>query len=186
MRDVFGGGVLLLALAAAGARGADAPVYKCESGDGRVAYQDRACADARRETRIAIAPSPPPAPSPRYAVASARAIASERRAPAARHESATRRIHGASRRGRDAEPVSYECRAANGEVFYRHSACPRTIALGRDGRRGAASAPVSAIALPRAEACRRAAESVGRSGRERDDRVSTYERNLGRDPCRRL
>jgi hypothetical protein len=45
---------------------------------------------------------------------------------------------------------------------------------------------VTAIALPRDEACRRmaAAGSIGRAGREHDERVSTYDRNAGRDPCR--
>ena len=40
--------------------------------------------------------------------------------------------------------------------------------------------------LPRGEACRRmaAAGSIGRAGHARDESVSTYDRNLGRDPCR--
>jgi len=35
--------------------------------------------------------------------------------------------------------------------------------------------------------CRRLARagSIGRAGHERDEIVSTYDRNLGRDPCRR-
>jgi hypothetical protein len=92
------------------------------------------------------------------------------------------------------DPVSYECRADNGEVFYRHGACPRTIATaGAASRHGARAgeartAAVTAVPLPRGEACRRiaAAGSIGRAGRARDERVSTYERNAGRDPCRRF
>ncbi|MGH8172496.1 MAG: hypothetical protein ACREPX_05075 [Rhodanobacteraceae bacterium] len=92
--------------------------------------------------------------------------------------------------------VSYECRAANGELFYRHGACPKQIsakssATGASARtRGASdtqSYSVSAQALPRGEVCRQIARagSIGRGGHERDENVSTYERNLGRDPCRR-
>jgi hypothetical protein len=45
---------------------------------------------------------------------------------------------------------------------------------------------VRSQALPRGEVCRRiaAAGSIGRAGHARDESVSTYDRNLGRDPCR--
>ena len=91
------------------------------------------------------------------------------------------------------EIVSYECRAANGEVFYRHGSCPHQITAdgaGTASRKrsggGSSSVSVTAEALPRGEVCRRmaAAGSIGRAGHERDENVSTYDRNLGRDPCR--
>lgn len=154
-------------------------VYKCRDAEGRVAYQDRACAATQRETLIEIAPAPPPSPSPEYGVPA--------KAPAAARRGSTR---AATRGG---EVLSYECRADNGEVFYQHTACPKSISTarvgtGRGSRAGASEkVGVSALALPRADVCRRlaAAGSIGRAGHQRDARVSTYERNAGRDPCRR-
>lgn len=158
-------------------------VYKCRDAAGHIAYQDRACAGAQQETRVEIAPAPLAAPAPDYGVAN------ERRLPGA-HAARSQARHGGTHR---TEALSYECRAEDGEVFYRHSGCPRSIATKSvDGRghgrsaHGKGSAAVSAVALTRAEACRRlaAAGSIGRAGREHDDRISTYERNAGRDPCR--
>lgn len=157
-----------------------APVYKCLGADGNVAYQDRPCAATQRQASVELAPAPPPAPSPDYGVA----------VPAGAARGVSRGVSRAAR----AEPQSYECRAANGEVFYRHSACPKSIAgtrlesaANRRQRGGPESIPVSAVPLSRGEACKRLASagSIGRRGRERDERVSTYERNQGRDACRR-
>jgi len=154
-------------------------VYKCRDADGQVAYQDRPCAGTQRETRIEIA-VPPPSPPPDYGLPV--------KPPAIARRGSTR----AGAHGREA--LSYECRADNGEVFYQHTACPKSISAARSGGsgRGARASGtekvgVSAIALPRADVCRRlaAAGSIGRAGRDRDARVSTYERNAGRDPCRR-
>lgn len=170
LSSLFGG--LLLAAAAAKAES----VYRCRDASGSIAYQDGPCADAQRQIRVELIPAPPAAPSPDYGVA---------------HPTPPTRASRASRRGRPgAEPSSYECRAANGEVFYRHSACPRSIPASDPGGRRrsgeASSAAVTATPLTRREACRRlaAAGSIGRSGRDRDERVTTYERNAGRDPCR--
>lgn len=153
-------------------------VYRCRDADGSMAYQDTPCADSQRQARLELTPPPPPSPSPDYARA-----APERSKTPARNQRSAR---GAGR----AEAPSYECRAANGEVFYRHAGCPKSIAQPQPERQrrgaGSSSVPVSAIALTRSEACRRLASagSIGRRGRERDERVSTYERNAGRDPCR--
>ncbi|MFI4970791.1 MAG: DUF4124 domain-containing protein [Lysobacterales bacterium] len=178
------GGAVSLLLGLALAHGVHAQtIYKCRDGSGHIAYQDRACAAAQQETRVEIAPPPPAVPSPDYGVAS------ERRLPSARAARSQAR-HGGTHR---TEALSYECRAEDGEVFYRHSGCPRSIATDAVGgrghgrsTRGKGSVSVSAVSLTRAEACRRlaAAGSIGRAGREHDDRVSTYERNAGRDPCR--
>lgn len=152
-------------------------IYRCHHADGSLAYQDRPCADAQRQTRVELVPAPPPAASPGYGTGKTRSATAPRNRRAAT-------------RGTDrAEAPSYECRAANGEVFYRHSTCPASIAEtdpGRQRRGAGASVAVSGVALTRKEACRRlaAAGSIGRRGRERDERVSTYERNAGRDPCR--
>jgi hypothetical protein len=95
-----------------------------------------------------------------------------------------------------AEVVSYECRAGNGELFYRHGACPKQITAkpktsgGSARKRDASDAQTYAVTaqpLARGEVCRQMARagSIGRAGHERDDSVPTYDKNLGRDPCRR-
>ncbi|MEO7062258.1 MAG: DUF4124 domain-containing protein [Dokdonella sp.] len=178
--------VLLIAVGATTAH-ADS-VYKCRDARGQVAYQDHVCADPTRQTLVEIAPAPTPSPAPDVA-----RNASPR---AAQHNTVrTSRQHV---KIRASETLSYECRAADGEVFYKHSGCPKTIAVApanerrSSGRksttRGGATHPttVSTRPLPRAEACKRMASggSIGRPGREHDDAVSTYDRNAGRDPCR--
>lgn len=172
-RHAFG----LLALLLGGAAQAQT-VYKCRDAQGHIAYQDRACAIGTAQASVELAPAPPPAPSPEYSSGAA-----ARTAP--------RRASARAARGRSAQPMSYECRAGNGEVFYRHGGCPKSISVegaprSHGARRGAAAASVTVSARPleRSEACRRLAGSVGRAGRDRDETVSTYERNAGRDPCR--
>jgi hypothetical protein len=92
--------------------------------------------------------------------------------------------------------MSFECRASDGQVFYRHTSCPGSIATdGRGGSRRGRSwtqrgvpdrVTVSATRIPRAQACRRihAGGSSVRRGHEHDEDVSAYDHNLGRDPCR--
>lgn len=144
-------------------------VYRCRDARGAVAFQDKPCAGGQAQSEVAIEAAPAYAASPDYGVDK----------PVRRSRAAQPTSHG---RARNAEPMSYECRAANGEVFYRHGHCPATI---RGAGHGAASVPVSASAITRVEACHRMA-TTSHAGRERDETVSTYERNLGRDPCRRL
>jgi len=172
--------VILLLLALAGGVRATT-VYKCTDAAGAIAYQDQACAGEQQTREIALDPVPPPQPSPRYAIDEAL------RSPG-------RPIVHSPRRAAD-EPVSYECRTADGQRFYRHSACPHSIAQNpyasggsaqRGGRSAGGSVPVSSRRIGRDEACAQMhrAGRIGRSGHEHDEDVSTYERNLGRDPCR--
>jgi hypothetical protein len=155
-------------------------IHKCTDVEGRIAYQDHACNGAQRASVVEIASAPSGAASPEYAIGTRSARTASRASP--------------RRSGKRAEVMSFECRADNGEVFYRHSGCPGSIRVdsagGRAARRGDApeSARVSATRVPRAQACRRlaAAGSIGRAGHARDEQVSTYERNAGRDPCRRF
>ena len=171
--------VLLLLFPGAGVRAA--PVYKCIGDAGAVAYQDQPCAGAQIERVIEIAPAPAYAKSPEYAF----------------DKTAPRRASTARAGRRAAQPTSFECRAADGQVFYRHGGCPHSVAADahaarasprRSGKAGASASSVSVSAHPigRDEACRRihAAGSIGRAGHEHDDDVTTYERNLGHDPCR--
>lgn len=165
----------LLGIAVAGLASATLsaqPVFRCRAADGAVAYQDHACAAAQAQSEIAIAPAPPPSPSPDYG----RSDRPVRAARAERHSARSRPAAGAER--------SWQCRGADGSVFYRHSACPKSIAA-----RGGAKAKgigVTAVPVARAEACRELARAgaVGRNGHEHDEVVPTYERNAGRDPCR--
>lgn len=185
--------ILLLLAFAAGARAAT--VYKCVSADGAIAYQSQQCpADADVHV-VDLRAAPVYRPSPHYAVGQ------DERAGVARDRNAPQRV------ARRAEPVSFECRAADGEVFYRHAGCPHSIAaqlpgstaassIGSGaakhaGRRAAAagvaaSVPVSSTRIAREDACREIgrAGAIGRAGHEHDEAVSTYDRNLGRDPCR--
>jgi hypothetical protein len=174
--------LLLLVLARSVAAAA---IYECRDDAGHVAYQDHACAAGERQAAIAIAA--PPASAARAGEPMRDVVRTRAKAAAAPRRSSRRSA------ARERAAVSYECRADDGAVFYRHGRCPRSIrsataaSNGRASRTAASrSAAVSAVPLPRAEACRRiaAAGSIGRAGREHDARVSTYERNAGRDPCR--
>ena len=155
-------------------------VYKCRGADGAIAFQDRPCALAKAQTIVEIAPAPPVAESPDYGISPRRAGKQPRTASAPSRE----------RR----EPVSYECRAADGETFYRHGACPKQIAAPastskrKHSGKGGQTYPVSAEPMPRGEVCRKLASagSIGRRGHEHDESISSYDRNLGRDPCRYL
>lgn len=147
-------------------------VYRCRAVDGAVAFQDRPCANAKVQSFVEIAPAPPAQPSPDYGVASA-------------HEPRAARVRSSAHAPREA--TSFACHAANGETFYRHGACPKQIAVGAGGK-AAKTVGVTAEAMPRADVCRELSRggSIGRAGHARDESISSYDRNLGRDPCRRL
>lgn len=173
---------LLLALAAA-FDGAAANAYKCMNEKGEVAYLQTPCPAGSAGRRFVFAREPVVA-----AAAPATPTKSSRKAPHAQ-----RRMP--MRAPAEAAPTSYECRVANGEVFYQHGPCPAAVvaagSVKRDRGRGRTAMPaqmtaVSARAVPRQDACRRihAASASSRAGHERDENVSTYEKNLGRDPCR--
>lgn len=146
-------------------------IFKCVDRDGRIAFQDKPCASDDREQQVVIAPPPPSAPIPDYSKPDRREDSRQQRGkPGARH------------------PIvySYECRTERGALFFRHEHCPGSIDRSGliGGRRSASGEKVRGKRIPRIEACR-GMRSVGRDGREFDDLPSTYDRNLGRDPCRR-
>lgn len=166
-----------------------ASIYKCTDSQNYIAYQDRPCAARLVSHTLVLKPRAPAAATPP-------ADADGRRAKAVRPGKAARTTAAPHPRSTaSAASLSWECRIANGEVFYQHSPCPGRVAA-RSKRfdpatRGyslAAAAPtaVSARALERGEACRRihAASAGSRAGHARDEDVSSYARSLGRDPCR--
>jgi hypothetical protein len=157
-------------------------VYKCVTAERDVIYQATPCSAQQRASRIEIPPAPVPAPSPRYAV-ERHMTDTDARAPHAR--AAVRE-------------TASECRVSDGRVFYRLGNCPHSIPGAPDsattlhrGRTGTArgsggTAQVSSRRIAREEACHEIhrAGAIGRNGHEFDEHVSSYEHNLGRDPCK--
>jgi hypothetical protein len=149
-------------------------VYKCVDASGATAFQDRPCAVAQAQSEVEIESAPAHATAPQYAV-----------------ETRTQRANYRESRSssRPARTTAYECRASDGRVFYRLGACPRSLATESGAVRGKSrsgnSVSVSGHAISRDEACvqMRRAGSIGRGGHEFDERISTYDKNLGRDPC---
>ncbi|HEX5354412.1 MAG TPA: DUF4124 domain-containing protein [Rhodanobacteraceae bacterium] len=182
--------LMLWALAAGGAHAAS--VYRCVDAHGHLSYQDTACPARAQQSKIDLHPQP---------LIGAPGGAATRPVSTTRHHG-----HARSRRRsahtRHARPVmSWECRAADGEVFYRHTRCPSSIpgdgvvrsryagkTSGEHSRRrlnGWSRVRVHGVRVTRAEACRRihSAGAAGRDGHLRDATVSTYDHLMGRDPC---
>jgi hypothetical protein len=158
-------------------------VYKCTDAQGAIAFQGQPCPPHQDETQVEILPAPAHAAAPDYAVTD------KKPSQRAHNERASR--HQAERPAQ----MSYECRVSNGEVFYRHSACPHSmpadVAGGSRNRGSGSKTPtqklsVSSHPVPREEACAQMhrAGAIGRAYHSHDEEVSTYDRNLGRDPCR--
>lgn len=159
-------------------------VYKCKGAHGSVAYQSQACSSDQQADVVELDPMPAYVPSPKYAV--------EHDA----HRSAERAPREPRSERRETIDTSYECRTSDGQVFYRHSGCPHSVVAkdpnAQPSSKGRAKSnieqkvTVSSRRVPREEACHaiHAAGAGGRSGRANDEDVSTYDRNLGHDPCR--
>jgi len=169
---------LLLLMLAVGARAAT--VYRCDDGRGSTAFQDLPCNANQSPHVVDIAPAPTYAPSPQYAVASPAGAGGARLRSSG--SDGVRRIGAPAQR-------SFECRSTDGQVFYRHSTCPHTIEAKDDhfgrGRGAQKKVEVHAVRVTRDEACAqmRRAGASGRSGHAHDEAVSSYEKNLGHDPC---
>jgi hypothetical protein len=168
-------------------------VYRCVDARGHLAYRDTPCAAHGRGHKIDVQPQP---------LIGAPGEHAARVAAASHHREATARPRKKARRGAHAKPaMSWECHAADGEVFYRHARCPGsvpgdgTVRSGYAGkmqssrtrsRQGAwGRVSVHGRKISRAEACRRihSAGAAGRDGHARDETVSTYDHLMGRDPC---
>jgi hypothetical protein len=164
-------------------------VYKCTDAQGSIAFQAQPCPPHQNQTQVDILPAPSHAASPDYAIADKKPLPHFHNERGDRHQAAR------------PTQVSYECRVSNGDVFYRHSACPHSVsadvAAGSKNRSatgsknpGSKTTPqhltVSSHPVSREEACAQMhrAGAIGRAGHTHDEDVSTYDHNLGRDPCR--
>ncbi len=185
--------LLLLFLAVCAAPARALTIYKCTDAQGGIAYQGVPCAGGSNGAPVALRPEPvaaAPATVASPANAPSRSAATRARAPKMPRPRTPRETVVTV-----APDASWECRAANGDVFYQYSPCPTAVAgeieIRHEATRGrsagrSATVAVSGRSIARTEACRRihAPSASDRSGHERDEDVSTYERNLGRDPCR--
>jgi hypothetical protein len=120
----------LLALVAVAAPAHALTIYKCTNPDGSVAFQDKPCAAHARGTEFALRADPVVQAPP-----SASSVASSSRSGKSRDTAASRRRKVSASHGHTRTPVvsvesdaSWECRAANGDVFYQHTPCPSAIA----------------------------------------------------------
>ena len=155
---------------ATGAKTVDAAtVYRCVGMHGVVAFQDHACLADGKQTVLDIISHDPPVSV---------IVATNKKA----EESARPRQMSYSR-PRAVQPTSWECRTPTGMVFYRHSRCPASLVDGTDSSGRSRRVMVSSQGMDRREACRRMRNGA-RNGSQFDDKLSTYERNLGRDTCR--
>lgn len=190
----------LLCVSAGACAGA---VYRCVDAHGQVAFQANACPARMRQTAVEIREQPLIDPGAPAAMISPIRMKHEAGAP--HRARAHPRMRGVSRRAsghKKKEPLSWECRAGDGEIFYRHTRCPHSVpgdgvmrstgtyvtGRGHGKRRGRnAWSPVSVHArkVPRSEACKQinAVAAVDRDGHAHDERISAYEHDVGRDPC---
>jgi len=188
---------LLLALSNIASGAHAASIYRCVDAHGRVAFQDVPCAAHARQDKLDVQPLPTIGDRAETAAASHRKTAARER-----HESSSARSRRASsRRTLAKDEMSWECRADDGEVFYRHTHCPGSVPGDGTVRSGYAEkmqssrtrsrqgawgrVPVHGKKITRAEACRRihSAGAAGRDGHARDETVSTYDHLMGRDSC---
>ena len=174
-----------------------ASVYRCVDSQGHLAYRDTPCAAHAQQRKVDLQPLPTIGDAAEVAAASHRKEAAQKR-----HGSSSARSRRAPPRRELAKAeTSWECRAADGEVFYRHARCPgsvpgdgtvrsdyagKTKSSRTRSRQGAWSrVSVHGTKITRVEACRRihSAGAAGRDGHARDETVSTYDHLMGRDPC---
>lgn len=188
-----------LLLAMAGVAHAQS-VYKCTDGRNGVSFQATPCVAASRQKIIEVQAQPLIDP---HAVAPMPVVTRSGQGSARRSHARVTRARRFARIAK--QPTSYECRASDGEVFYRHTRCPHSVpgdgiarsgdgelstrtrgGRGRSRGRGAWGAmTVTSGKIPRSEACRRldAVAAADRDGQARDEQVSVYEHLVGRDPC---
>lgn len=162
-------------------------VFHCLDSSGGSVYQDRPCPGRQETIKIRRVRN-----GEAFAEAIARGLGNSAPRPAA----------PASQPPSVPAPVatlpqpSFKCQAADGTTFYRHDGCPPALqreqnvyfTVGQDIRyyTQPVYVPVGSTPVSRSSACRTiyGSDASQRTGSNLDQRFSTYDRNLGRDPCR--
>lgn len=176
--------IFLAALLLPGTAFGGGVVYHCLSASGGAVYQDSPCSGKQEIVKVRPGPS-----GEAFAEATLRDLghSAPRQFAPSTPDPVTPRP----------QPISYECQSADGEVFYRHDSCPP--ALPKEEYHFFAGTqtfdryymvpayvPVKSTPVTRSSACSTiyAIDASSRNGNDLDQRYSTYDRNLGRDPCR--
>lgn len=150
-------------------------VHRCVGSDGVPRYQDQPCRDDDDDQRLEL-DNPPATLAP---VAAEPRVAAE---PQTTVQAAPLAVAP--------EPMSWRCEVENGEVYYRHDACPSFLVepIGLRNRAGAAWGGMQylrvwAVEVPRRAACDEIRDRF-RFGAERDQVASPYDKLSGKDLCR--
>ena len=160
-------------------------VYKCVGSDGSLSYQARPCGQGQAESTVTIRNAPPvAAPAPAQPERSA-----ESREQALDYMNRLRSSASPAAPPKAPPAKSYKCTADNGFVFYQHDACPSTIDIGKGLATDDYGRPIRYVTnvkgeeITRAEACAQIYKvtASSRDGSHLDQRVSSYDKNLGRD-----
>lgn len=166
------GAMLMIGLVLAA--GEPVVVHRCVGSEGVPRYQDQPCRGGDDDQRLELENRPVSAPP-----AAAESPATPN--PPAPVEQPPPPVPSA--------PMSWRCEVENGEVYYRHDACPGFLVepIGMRNRAGAAWGGMQYLRVlgtpvSRREACNAITDGV-RLGAERDQRASPYEKLSGRDLC---
>jgi hypothetical protein len=174
--------IAVFAISADGAVARD--MYVCEGANGTKVFSESPCGTGSKAVRMREAPTVGDSPAIREAAAQA---LKER-------EAAAKAAAEAANRPREVfvapTPEAYQCRVANGEVFYQHSRCPANVTvlttswLGSRAITNEAFAPVEAVPVSKSYACTQIRAGGGpEGGHRRDEWYSSYDRRQRLDPC---
>lgn len=161
-------------------------IYKCVGSDGSLSYQARPCGQGQAESTVTIRNAPPPPPVVAPAQPEPPAVSREQGLD---FMSRPRSSASPAAPPNDPPAKSYKCTAGNGFVFYRHDDCPSTIDIGKASTSDGYGRPIRYVTnvvgeeITRAEACAQIYKvtASSRDGSHLDQRVSSYDKNLGRD-----
>jgi hypothetical protein len=151
-------------------------VHRCVGADGIPRYQDKPCFVGDDDQRVEMRNRPSTAPPVLPAAAATTMPEPVEQAPPPPPP--------------PPELSSWRCDVENGEVYYRHDACPGFLIdpIGLRNREGAAWGGMQYLRVwgtpvSRRQACDEISDGA-RFGAERDQRASPYEKLSGRDLCR--
>jgi len=155
-------------------------VYRCVEEDGSTTFSDQPCSED--PDVLHIEESHNPAPPRQYLP----------RASTANNDD-TGRANSSPAPPSSRQAISYRCSIDTGEVWYLHSPCPSRVTIREiedlEFEEGWAEVSrevtVDQTEVSRSSACSQIyAVGTSRRGSDRDESYTTYERNMGRDPCR--